>query len=63
MTEPTRWTETEMLGLAARGARKVVQQGDRGITLVTMDEIAAMAAVLILSGTVPLSPSIAGETP
>lgn len=48
-----RWTETEMLHLAARGVLKVDLMGMRGTTLVTCDELAAMAAVLALSGALP----------
>ncbi|MBF9049906.1 hypothetical protein GTA62_12960 [Roseobacter sp. HKCCD9010] len=49
-----RWTEAEMLGLAASGVTKVDLLGQRGTTLVTCEEVAAMAAVIALSGT--LSP-------
>ena len=45
-----RWSSSEeMLRLAANGVRKVDTQGTRGITLVTHEEIAAMAAVIALS--------------
>jgi len=52
MTAP-RWTEVEMLRLAARGVLKVDLMGERGATLVTCDEVTAMAAVLALSGALP----------
>lgn len=42
-----------MLRLAARGVLKVDLMGVRGTTLVTCDELAAMAAVLALSGALP----------
>jgi hypothetical protein len=53
MSIPSRWTEAEMLRLAARGVTKVDLLGDRGTTLCSMDEIAAMAAVIALSGILP----------
>lgn len=52
MTAP-RWTEDEMLRLAARGLLKVDLLGHRGATLVTCEEVCAMAAVLALSGALP----------
>lgn len=48
-----RWTEAEMVRLAARGVLKVDLMGVRGTTLVTCDELAAMATVLALSGALP----------
>lgn len=51
MTE--RWTETEMLRLAASGVAKVDLLGPRGTTLCTMNEIAAMAGVIAASGALP----------
>ncbi len=48
-----RWTEVEMFGLAASGVTKVDLLGQRGTTLVTCEEIAAMAAVIALSGILP----------
>ena len=48
-----RWSEPEMLRLAARGVLKVDLMGVRGATLVTCDELAAMAAVLAMSGALP----------
>lgn len=53
MPDPIRWTAPEMLRLAARGALKVDLLGERGTTLVTCDEVAAMAAVLLMSGILP----------
>ncbi|QYK42839.1 MAG: hypothetical protein KF887_06985 [Paracoccaceae bacterium] len=53
MADPARWTEDQMLRLAARGVLKIDLLGHRGTTLVTCDEVAAMAAVLALSGALP----------
>ena len=53
MADPSRWTEAEMQRLAARGVLKVDLLGHRGTTLVTCEEVAAMAAVLALSGALP----------
>lgn len=50
---PQRWTEVEMLRLAAQGVAKVDLLGARGTTLCSMDEITAMAAVIALSGILP----------
>jgi hypothetical protein len=54
-----------MLKLAAKAVARVDQQGERGITLVTMDEIAALAGVAVLSGLLSgpdAAPSV-NETP
>ncbi len=51
MTE--RWTKRQMLSLAASGVAKVDLLGHRGTTLVTCEEVAAMAAVIALSGSLP----------
>lgn len=53
MADPARWSESEMHRLAARAVLKVDLLGHRGTTLVTCDEVAAMAAVLALSGVLP----------
>lgn len=53
MAEPKRWTEAEMHRLAARGVLKVDMKGERGAVLVTCEEVAAMAAVLVLSEALP----------
>ena len=50
---PERFTENEMLRLAAKAVRKVDLLGPRGTTLCTMEEIDAMACVLALSGVLP----------
>jgi len=53
---PERWTLEEMLILAARGLGKVDTLGPRGTTLVTMEEIEAMAATLALFGLAGIRP-------
>lgn len=60
-----RFSHDEMLRLAASGVHKVDLQGPRGTTLCTMDEIEAMAAVLALSGALPVpgTPESVNETP
>lgn len=54
-----RWTEREMLELAARGLGKIDRLGERGLTLVGKDELAAMAGVLAALGLVPIPPGAA----
>ena len=53
MPDTPRWSEAERLRLAARGVLKVDLMGVRGATLVTCDELAAMAAVIAMSGVLP----------
>lgn len=48
MTE--RFAESEMLRLAAKAVHKIDTLGPRGTTLCTMNEIEAMAGVLVASG-------------
>ena len=50
------WTEARMIELAARGLGKVDTLGVRGITLCSVDEIAAMAGVLALLGLPAIPP-------
>lgn len=50
------WTEAEMMTLAARGLGRVDRDGLRGASLVTLEEIAAMAGVLALCGLTPIEP-------
>lgn len=50
MTDPKRWSEAELLTLAQRGVGRVDRDGMRGATLVTIEEVAAMAALLALLG-------------
>lgn len=52
-SKSTRWSEADMIRLAASGVAKVDLLGERGTTLCSMDEIAAMAAMLVLSGILP----------
>lgn len=63
--QPTRWTRDEMERLAARAVHKVDLLGPRGSTLCSMDEIAAMAGLLVISGALPAPAPGAGvnETP
>ena len=52
-TKTTRWSEEDMIRLAASGVAKVDLLGERGTTLCSMEEIAAMAGMLVLSGVLP----------
>lgn len=52
----TRLTQREMLTLASRGLGKVDLWGRRGVTLLSMDEIEAMACVLVALGLVATPP-------
>lgn len=49
----TPWTKEEMFALAQSGVAKVDLLGQRGTTLVTCDEVAAMAGVIAISGALP----------
>lgn len=51
-----RWTMTEMLTLAARGLGKIDQLGLRGASLVSTDELTAMAGALAAFGLVAIPP-------
>jgi len=51
-----RWTLTEMLLLAARGLGKVDALGLRGASLVSTDELTAMAGALAAFGLVAIPP-------
>jgi hypothetical protein len=51
-----RWSKTELLELSARGLGKVDLHGERGITQVTAEEIAAMAGLLAVMGLSPIRP-------
>lgn len=48
-----RFTRSEMLRLAARAVHKIDLLGPRGTTLCTMEEIEAMAALLVASDALP----------
>ena len=54
MADPRRFAPDEMLITAARAVGKIDAMGDRGCTGVSIDEIAAMAAVLVLLGLRPI---------
>lgn len=53
MPDPTRWTIDQMRRLAARGVLKVDLLGHRGTTLVTCEEVAAMAGIIVAAGALP----------
>jgi hypothetical protein len=56
MSGSDRMTVEQMLVLAARGLGKVDTLGLRGITLISVEEIEAMAALLAVFGLVPIPP-------
>jgi len=51
--ETAPFEETEMLRLARRAVGKVDHKGKRGATLITLEEIEAMATTLACLGVVP----------
>ncbi len=51
-----RWTATDILTRAALAAGKIDRAGPRGATLVTLDEIEAMATALVLLGLPAIPP-------
>ena len=53
---PDRLTKEQMMERAAKGLGKIDHFGARGITLVTMDELEAMAALLACLGLKPIYP-------
>lgn len=53
MADPQRMTPDEMTARAASGVAKVDLLGLRGATLVTCEEVIAMAALLAISGAIP----------
>ena len=55
-----RWTEREMLETASRAAGRVCRDDVRGITMLSIDEIAAMTGTLLAFGLIATPP---GETP
>ncbi len=59
MPEPERFTQAQILDLAARGAGKVDLLGPRGATLVSVEELIAMALALALLGLRPIPPGSA----
>ncbi|PKP66455.1 MAG: hypothetical protein CVT86_02945 [Alphaproteobacteria bacterium HGW-Alphaproteobacteria-8] len=60
--EISRWSQEEMIRLAASGVAKVDRLGPRGSTLCSMEEIIAMAAVCALHGVGPNLPSTPPST-
>ena len=58
MTTVKRWSEDQMIELAARGAGRVAHGGEYGPSRVTYDEIAAMTAVLVALGLRPIPPGM-----
>jgi hypothetical protein len=64
MAEPfanvTRWTEREMLEQASRAVGRVCRDDIRGITTLSIDDIAAMTGTLLAFGLIATPP---GETP
>lgn len=55
-----RWTEREMLELASRAVGRVCRDDIRGITNLSIDDIAAMTGTLLAFGLIATPP---GETP
>jgi len=54
------WTEREMLEVASKAVGKVCRDDVRGMTLLSIDEIAAMTGTLLAFGLIATPP---GETP
>lgn len=53
MSSPSQFSLAELHRLAASGVHKIDLMGPRGTTLCTMQEIEAMACVIVLSGALP----------
>ncbi len=53
---PAPFTMAEIYRLAGSGVAKVDLLGERGTTLCSMDEIAAMAALIVISNALPGPP-------
>lgn len=56
MAEVTAWTEREMLETASRAVGRVIRDDVRGMTGLSIDEIAAMAMTLIALGLIATPP-------
>ena len=56
----TRWTEREMLEQASRAVGRVCRDDLRGMTTLSIDDIAAMTGTLLAFGLIPTRP---GEPP
>jgi hypothetical protein len=54
--EAAPWTEEQLVLLAARGLGTIERYGHRGVTLCSIDQIAAMAGLLAAFGLRPLQP-------
>lgn len=54
------WSRREMLEQASRAVGRVLRDEVRGITTLSVDDIAAMAGTLLAFGLIPTLP---GETP
>lgn len=60
LKEVRRWTEREMLETASRAVGRVCRDDLRGITTLSVDDIAAMTGTLLAFGLIATPP---GETP
>jgi len=60
LKEVQRWTEREMLETASRAVGRVCRDDLRGITTLSIDDIAAMTGTLLAFGLIATPP---GETP
>jgi hypothetical protein len=56
------WTNDEMIVLAQRGIGRIVTEGYRGATRVTVEETVAMATCLLCLGVQPISGEAAKAT-
>ncbi len=56
MPDPLPFSEPEMIALAASGVTKIDLMGSRGASLVTTDELVAMACIVAASGLIPPIP-------
>ncbi|MFN3575398.1 MAG: hypothetical protein ACK4TJ_00200 [Tabrizicola sp.] len=56
MAEPRRFTEREMLEAASQAVGRVCRDDVRGVTMLSIDDIVAMAGTLLAMGLVPTPP-------
>lgn len=56
MPPVTNWTQRQMLEIASRALGRVLAEDLRGITRLSVDEIAAMAGALIVLGLIATPP-------
>lgn len=62
MIEKDRWTEVEMMERAARAVGTIdLWASPRGATLVSLDDIEAMAGALVVLGLAPIHPEFPHE--